>query len=52
MSLESSLKEMRELQNEHLRAEETIFIEPEEEEEMDDKMNFEEGETNNEDKKK
>ena len=48
MSLESSLKEMKELKNQHLRSEETTFIEPKEEEEMDNKINFEEGETNKE----
>ena len=45
MSLESSLKEMKELQNQHSRGEETIFLEPEEEEKMDNEINFEEGET-------
>ena len=32
--------------NQYLKGEETTFIEPKEEEEMDDEMNFEEGETN------
>ena len=48
MSLESSLKEMKELQNQHSRDEETTFIKPEEEEEMDNEINFEEDETNKE----
>ena len=46
MSLESSLKEMRELQNQHSRGEEITFLEFEEEEEMDNDIDFEEGETN------
>ena len=45
MSLESSLKEMKELQNQHSRGEETTFLRPEEEEEMDNEIDFEEGET-------
>ena len=48
MSLESSLKEMKELQNQHSRSKETTFIEPEEEEEMDNEIDFEGGETNKE----
>ena len=43
MSLESSLKEMKELQNQHSKGEETTFLEPEEEEEMDNEIDFEEG---------
>ena len=45
MSLESSLKEMKELQNQHSRGEEITFLEPKEEEEMDNEIDFEEGET-------
>ena len=45
MSLESSLKEMKELQNQHSRGEDTTFLGPEEEEEMDNDIDFEEGET-------
>ena len=48
MSLESSLKEMKELQNQHSRGEETTFLEPEEGKKIDDEINFEEGETNKE----
>ena len=48
MSLELSLKEMKELQNQYSRGEETIFIEAEEEEEMDNEIDFEDGETNKE----
>ena len=48
MSLESLLKEMKELQNQHSRGEETTFIESKEDEEMDNEINFEEGETNKE----
>ena len=48
MSLESSLKQMKELQNQHSKGEETTLIEPQEEEEIDNEMNFEEGETNKE----
>ena len=48
MSLKSSLKEMKELQNQHSRGEETTFLEPKEEEEMDNEIDFEEGETNKE----
>ena len=51
MSLESSLKEMKELQNQHSRGEETTFLEPEEEE-MDNEIDFEEGETMKERQKK
>ena len=52
MSLESSLKEIKELQNQHSRGEETTFIESEEEEEMDNEIDFEEGGTNKERQKK
>ena len=45
MSLESSLKEMKELQNQHSRGEETTFLGPEEEEETDNDIDLEEGET-------
>ena len=45
MSLESLLKEMKELQNQHSRGEETTFFGPEEEEEMHNEIDFEEGET-------
>ena len=48
MSLESSLKEMKELQNQYSRGEETTFIEPKEEEEMNNEINCEKGETNTE----
>ena len=48
MSMESSLKEVKELQNQHSRGEETTFIEPKEEEEMDNEIDFEKGETNKE----
>ena len=48
MSLESSLEEMKELQNQHSKGEETTFIEPEEEEEINNKIDCEEGETNKE----
>ena len=47
ISLESSLKEIKELQNQHLRGEETTFIEPKEEE-INNEINFEEGKTNKE----
>ena len=40
MSLELSLKEMKELQNQHSRGKETTFIELEEEEEMDNEIDF------------
>ena len=52
ISLESSLKEMKELQNQHSRSKETTFIELKEEEEMDNEIDFEEGETNKKDKRK
>ena len=45
MSLECSLKEMKELQNQYSRGEETTFLGPEEEGEMDNEIDFEEGET-------
>ena len=48
MSLESSLKEMKELQNQHSRGEETTFIESEEEEEMENEIDFEKDKTNKE----
>ena len=48
MSLKSLLKEMKKLQNQHLRGEETSFIKLDKEEEMNDEMNFEEGKTNKE----
>ena len=48
ISLKSSLKEMKELQNQHIRGEEITFIEPEEEEEMNNKIDFEEGKINKE----
>ena len=48
MSLKSSLKEMKELQNQHSRHEKTTFIESEEEEKMENEIDFEEGETKKE----
>ena len=52
ISLESSLKEMKEMQNQHSRDEETTFIELKKEEEIDTEIDFEEGETNKERQKK
>ena len=48
MLLESLLKELRELQRQHLKGKETSFIKPKDEKEMDNEMNFDEGETNKE----
>ena len=48
MSLESSLKEMKELQNQHSKGEGTTIIEAKEEEEMDNEIDFEEGKINKE----
>ena len=45
MSLKSLLKEMKKLQNQHSRGEEATFLEPKEEKEMDNGIDFEEGET-------
>ena len=46
MSLDSLLKKVKELQEQRLRGEEISFIESNKEEEIDNEMNFEEGETN------
>ena len=48
ISLKSSLKEIKELQNQHSRGEEIIIIKSEEEEEMKIEILFEKGETNKE----
>jgi hypothetical protein len=47
-TLESSLKEMRELQNENPQAKDTSFIESKEEEEMEEEENHDHHETRKE----